>query len=98
MELNDAAQKLEALGNTTRLSIVRLLIQAGEIGLPVGEIQRELAVPGSTLSHHLAKLVQVGLVRQDRESRVLRCRADYPNLSGIVEFLMEKCCARSGCG
>lgn len=98
MELLDAANRLEALGNPTRLAIVRLLVEAGASGLAVGDIQRELGIPGSTLSHHLSKLAQVGLIRQLRESRVIRCQADFGCMQALMQFLMDKCCSRdSGC-
>ncbi|MBP7548422.1 MAG: helix-turn-helix transcriptional regulator [Corallincola sp.] len=97
MELLDAANRLEALGNPTRLAIVRLLVEAGGDGLAVGDIQRELAIPGSTLSHHLSKLAQVGLIRQLRESRVIRCQADFASMQALMQFLMDKCCSRASC-
>lgn len=97
MELLDAANRLEALGNPTRLAIVRLLVEAGGDGLAVGDIQRELAIPGSTLSHHLSKLAQVGLIRQLRESRVIRCQADFASMQVLMQFLMDKCCSRASC-
>ena len=63
MNLNHAARCLEKLGNPTRLEIFRLLVKAGDGGLAVGEVQEHLGVPASTLSHHMAHLVNVGLVR-----------------------------------
>ncbi len=55
MELNRAARCLEKLGNPTRLAIFRLLVRGGPEGLPVGEVQEQLGIPASTLSHHLAQ-------------------------------------------
>lgn len=98
MELINTAQKLEALGNPTRLSIFKLLVQAGAMGLPVGEIQKSLEVPASTLSHHIAKLVNTGLVVQRRESRTLFCVADYQVMQDVISYLMDKCCVKDrGC-
>ena len=77
MELDQAARCLEKLGNPTRLAIFRLLVKAGDQGLPVGQIQSHLGVPASTLSHHVAHLVNVGLVDQSREGRVLRCSPNF---------------------
>jgi len=57
MKLEEAAKQLEALGNPTRLAIYRILIRRGQDGCPVGEIRKKLEVPASTLSHHIAKLV-----------------------------------------
>ncbi len=93
METHQAAQCLEKLGNPTRLEIVRLLVRAGEDGLPVGDIRRHTGVPASTLSHHILHLVSAGLVRQQREGRVLRCRPDYDLLRSLVDMLTEECCA-----
>ena len=94
MKLNNdtAASLMSQLGNPTRLKIVRELVRAGRSGMPVGEIQRRLGVPHSTLSHHIRLLCSVGLVRQVRESTVLRCFVDYTRIDGIVRFLTEECC------
>ncbi len=93
METGQVAERLEALGNATRLGIFRLLVQAGPDGFPVGEVQRALDVPPSTLSHHLARLMRVGLVTQERQGRVLICRADFETMNAVIGFLTEKCCA-----
>jgi DNA-binding transcriptional ArsR family regulator len=95
MKLNydTAASLLSQLGNITRLKIVRELVQAGESGLPVGEIRNILNIPNSTLSHHLSHLINVGLVRQEREGTVLRCFIEFEHIDGIVSFLTEECCA-----
>ncbi|MBI4765619.1 MAG: helix-turn-helix transcriptional regulator [Deltaproteobacteria bacterium] len=96
MELDyaTAAELLGQLGYVTRLKIVRELVKAGFSGMSVGEIQRELDVPNSTLSHHLSQLKQVGLIRQERESTVLRCLVDFHKIDEIVRFLTEKCCTK----
>jgi len=92
MELDQAARCLEKLGHPTRLSIFRLLVRAGDAGLPVGQIQTRLMVPASTLSHHIAHLVAVGLVVQNREGRVLRCRPNFPLMESLIGFLTAECC------
>lgn len=92
MDNDTAANLMSQLGNPTRLRIVRELVRAGQTGMPVGEIQRRLSVPHSTLSHHIRLLCSVGLVRQVRESTVLRCSVDYDRIEGIVRFLTEECC------
>ena len=98
--LVEAAAQLESLGNPTRLSIYRLLVKAGPVGLPVGEIQRRLGVPASTLSHHLANLVQNDLVAQVREGRVLRCMPNFERMGELLKFLTDECCLDMGgeCG
>ena len=73
-----------------------MLVKAGPDGLAVGEIQEHLSIPASTLSHHLAHLVNAGLVHQEREGRVLRCRPDYELMDQVVAFLTEQCCAGVG--
>ena len=97
MELENAAGKLEALGNPTRLAIYRLLIQHGPKGIPVGAIRKKLDIPASTLSHHIARLVQAQLVRQERDSRTLFCKADFANMEALLSFLMRNCCAEDSC-
>jgi ArsR family transcriptional regulator len=93
MEIGDAAFCLEKLGHPKRLEIVRLLVRAGPEGLTVGEVQRHLGIPGSTLSHHIQHLVQADLVRQAREGRVLRCTPNLALLRGLVDLLLAECCA-----
>ena len=93
MTLEEAAGCLAELGATSRLETFRLLVRAGPDGLRVNEIQEYLDIPGSTLSHHLARLVSSGLVTQSREGRVLRCRIDYVRVDAMLSFLKEDCCA-----
>ncbi|MFQ5775426.1 MAG: ArsR/SmtB family transcription factor [Kiloniellaceae bacterium] len=96
MDPEQAARCLETLGNPTRLEVFRLLVRAGPDGLAVGEIQEHLGIPGSTLSHHVAHLVRAGLVHQEREGRVLRCRPDFDLMDRVIGFLTEQCCAGVG--
>ncbi|MCH7743408.1 MAG: helix-turn-helix transcriptional regulator [Proteobacteria bacterium] len=95
MKLEYAAKQLEAMGNPTRLAVYRLLIQLGPDGVPVGQLQKALAIPASTLSHHVARLVQAGLITQSRESRTLYCRADYKNMNSLIRFLVDNCCCQT---
>ncbi|WP_339632022.1 metalloregulator ArsR/SmtB family transcription factor [uncultured Sneathiella sp.] len=92
METEEAAVALAKLGHPIRLRIVQILVQAGEEGLSVGEIQALLDIPGSTLSHHISHLVSGDLIRQQRESRTLRCFVNYKKVEGLVELLTDKCC------
>lgn len=87
-----AAACLEALGNSTRLAIYRLLVQAGHEGAAVGAVQAAMGVPASTLSHHVARLMRVGLVSQERRGRILICRADYAVMNRVLEYLTINCC------
>ncbi|MCJ8337703.1 MAG: helix-turn-helix domain-containing protein [Pseudomonadales bacterium] len=94
MKLELAASQLAELGHVTRLGVYRILVKAGSGGQPVSSLQEQLQVPGSTLSHHINKLVQVGLVKQVREGRVLRCFAQFDKLDRLIDFLLEECCSQ----
>lgn len=93
MKLEKAAAQLEALGNPTRLNMYRILVRAGMDGLPVGSIQSKLNIPASTLSHHCKRLVDVGLVTQERQATTLICRAQYPAMDALIGYLADECCA-----
>jgi len=93
MREDRAVQGLAALGNRTRLRLFRVLVRAGEDGLNVGDLQRLVGIPGSTLSHHLATLTRAGLVVQDRHGREVVSRADYAAMRGLLGYLTEACCA-----
>jgi len=93
MKLETASEVLANIGNPTRLRIVRLLVRAGDEGLPVGAIQKKLGVPGSTLTHHIAKLKAAGVLRQERHQATLTCKMEYKVLRALVDFLTEDSCA-----
>ena len=97
MNLDDAATRLEALGNPTRLRIYRALVRAGDDGLPVRKLQSKLDIAPSTLSHHLKTLLIVDLITQERQSTTLMCRANYRNMRLLVDFLVAECCADAAC-
>ena len=85
MELSKAADTLKELGHPTRLSVYRELVKAGHQGLPVGELQKRLEIPASTLSHHLSALISVSLVHQERQGRTLFCHAHYESLDALIQ-------------
>src|SRR5215831_3963277 len=91
-----SADRFFALGAEPRLQILRLLLAAHPTGMVPGEVQEELGIPASTLSHHLEKLKQVGLVKVRRESTYLWYSADTDALREVLNFLYEECCTRSG--
>jgi ArsR family transcriptional regulator, arsenate/arsenite/antimonite-responsive transcriptional repressor len=93
MRLEELAACLEKLGNPTRLAVFRLLVRAGHAGMPVGELQSRLRVPASTLSHHILFLITVGLIKQEREGRVLRCKPNFDRMHAVVKALTAECCA-----
>jgi ArsR family transcriptional regulator len=84
-----------AMGTEPRLRIMQLLLSAHPEGLVVGDIQQELEVPNSTLSHHLDKLKNEGLVNVQRESTFLRYTANTEALQEILRFLYAECCTRN---
>ena len=90
-----SADRFTALGAEPRLQILRLLLAAHPDGMVAGEVQEELGIPASTLSHHLEKLKQVGLVKVRRESTYLWYSADTDALREVLSFLYEECCTRS---
>lgn len=97
MNIEIAAQQLEALGSPTRLALYRVLVRAGSAGLPVGQVQEKLGIAASTLSHHLHRLILTGLVSQERQQTTLICRAQYPTMHALVGFLADECCADAAC-
>src|SRR5262245_51228401 len=89
------ADMFSAMGVEPRLRIMQLLLSAHPDGLVVGEIQEELEIPNSTLSHHLDKLRNEGLVWVQRESTFLRYTADTGALQELLQFLYAECCTRN---
>jgi len=95
MRASAAIDALAALANEHRLALYRLLVQAGEGGLPAGTIAETLGLPNSSLSFHLAQLNRAGLIRSERQHRSIRYSADYAAMNALVGYLMENCCART---
>lgn len=89
------ADMLAAMGSEPRLRIIRLLLSAHPDGLVVTEIQEELDIPSSTLSHHLEKLKSEDLVRVQRQSTFLRYTANTDALQELLQFLYAECCTRN---
>jgi DNA-binding transcriptional ArsR family regulator len=84
-----------AMGTEARLRIMQLLLSAHPDGLVVNEIQAELGIPNSTLSHHLDKLKNEGLINVRRESTFLRYTANADALQELLQFLYAECCTRN---
>ena len=89
------ADMFSAMGTEARLRIMQLLLSAHPDGMVVSEIQEELEIPNSTLSHHLDKLKNEGLVQVQRESTFLRYTADTNALQELLQFLYAECCTRN---
>ncbi len=92
MELEFATKAFKELGHPTRLKVFRRVVRAGFQGISVGQLQEELGVPGSTLSHHISSLISAQLLRQQRDGRTLYCIAEYEKLQAVIGFLQEECC------
>jgi DNA-binding transcriptional ArsR family regulator len=88
---------LAALAQEHRLAAFRLLVQAGEEGLPAGVIGEKLGVVSSSMSFHLAALANAGLVAQRRQSRLIIYTANYPAMNALMGYLTENCCGGVPC-
>ena len=97
MDAPQTVKALRALAHDHRLAAYRALVQAGPAGMAVGELRDELDLPPATLTAHLNQLRAVGLVTDEREGRVIRIRADYDRMNGLVGFLTENCCGGKPC-
>lgn len=89
------ADMFSAIGTEPRLRVMQLLLSAHPEGMTVGEIQSELDIPNSTLSHHLDKLKNEDLVQVQRESTFLRYTANANALQELLQFLYAECCTRN---
>jgi DNA-binding transcriptional ArsR family regulator len=88
------AEQLSALGHPVRLAILRFVVQSGEGGAAAGEIQSRLEMPASTLSHHLKRLVDAGLLSTRNEGTFHYHTAEYSALRALTDYLWEDCCKR----
>jgi DNA-binding transcriptional ArsR family regulator len=89
------ADMFNAMGTEARLRIMRLLLSAHPEGLVVGEIQAELDLSPSNLSHHLDKLKNEGLIQVRREGTFLHYSANTEALQELLSFLYAECCTRN---
>ena len=92
MEIKTAVTALAALAQETRLSIFRLLVEAGPEGVSAGRIGERLEVPGATLSFHLKELARAGLVSSRQERQFIYYAADYERMAELMTFLTQNCC------
>jgi DNA-binding transcriptional ArsR family regulator len=93
MNSETAVSALNALSHETRLAAFRQLVQAGPEGMPVGELRNHLELPAATLTAHLNVLRAAALVTDQRKGRVIRVRANYPQMNALLSYLTENCCA-----
>lgn len=92
MDKKVALSALSALGQHTRLEIFRLLVRAGVEGVPAGEIAARLEAVQNTVSAHLKVLDHAGLIRSERDGRVVRYMVDMTGFRDLLAYLMEDCC------
>ncbi|WP_228242225.1 helix-turn-helix transcriptional regulator [Porphyrobacter sp. GA68] len=97
MTASSAVEALGALAQDHRLTLFRLLVQAGAQGMSAGAVAQQLGVPNSSLSFHLSHLTRAGLIRQRREGRSLIYTADYHAMNALVAYLLENCCGGAAC-
>ncbi len=95
--MNIAISALAALAHETRLTIFRTLVQAGESGLPAGQLAKELNIPNATLSFHLKELTHAELAIARQESRFIYYSANFETMNGLIDYLTENCCAGNPC-
>jgi len=94
-EITRFADMLSAIGAEPRLRIAQLLLTAHPDGMVAGEIQGELGISASNLSHHLDKLKNEGVIKVKREGSFLRYTASTDALQDLLTFLFSECCART---
>ena len=92
MEAKSAVTALAALAQETRLSIYRLLVEAGSAGISVGRIGETLKVPGATLSFHLKELARSGLVSSRQEKQFIYYAVDFERMAELMTYLTQNCC------
>lgn len=97
MDTLNAAEILSALGHESRLSIFRLLVEAGPEGINAGAIGERLEIQPATASFHLAHLTRVGLIKGKRESRFIHYSANYETMDDLIAFLTNNCCQGASC-
>ena len=97
METIQAVQTLSALAQGSRLSIFRLLVQAGPEGMAAGGIGEKLDLPPATLSFHLAGLTRAGLADSRQDGRFVIYSANFQNMNRLVDYLTENCCGGASC-
>lgn len=97
MDATAVIRALGALAQEHRLAAFRLLVQAGQDGLPAGAIAEKLGIVSSSMSFHLAALANAGLVTQRRQSRLIIYSANYPAMNGLMGYLTQNCCGGIPC-
>lgn len=97
METNHALDALAALAHSIRLSVFRLLVQAGPAGLPAGRIAELMEMPASSLSFHLKELHRAGLLSSRQDGRSIIYTAHFDTMNALLGYLTENCCGGNPC-
>ncbi|MBF6992270.1 MULTISPECIES: ArsR/SmtB family transcription factor [Cupriavidus] len=97
METDHALEALAALAHSIRLSVFRLLVQAGPAGLPAGRIAELMAMPASSLSFHLKELHRAKLLSSRQDGRSIIYMAHFETMNGLLGYLTENCCSGNPC-
>ncbi|WP_181953039.1 ArsR/SmtB family transcription factor [Novosphingobium umbonatum] len=97
MDSPTTIRALSALAHEHRLAAFRLLVQAGQDGLPAGVLAERLGMASSSMSFHLGALAHAGLVSQRRQSRMVIYSANYAAMNGLMAYLTENCCGGAAC-
>ena len=93
LSIEKAASCFAALGSEQRLSILKILVRSGPVGLTIGELGDCSGVTGSTLTHHMKILTQAGMVEQKKNGRSIICAAvSFDEIQKLSEFLLQDCC------
>jgi DNA-binding transcriptional ArsR family regulator len=92
MDIKHAAEAFSALSQENRLAVLRLLIEAGDGGMPAGDIACHFGTPQNTMSTNLAILARAGFVTSRREGRSVIYAADYAGVRRLIAFLLQDCC------
>lgn len=97
METKTAVLALSALAQDSRLAVFRLLVQAGAVGMPAGQIAEQTGMAPSSLSFHLKELAHAGLVSSRQEGRFVIYTANFQTMNALLGFLTENCCGGASC-
>ncbi len=97
MDTKHVISALSALAQESRLTVYRLLVQAGPAGMSPGKLSEQLGIPPSSLSFHLKELSHAGLVSATQDGRFLHYTANFETMNTLLGFLTENCCAGQSC-
>ena len=94
LSVERAASTFAALGSEQRLTVLNILVRAGDAGISIGTLGKRSGITGSTLTHHLKILTQAGLVQQTKRGRSIICAAvAYDQINTLSQYLLSECCA-----